>query len=507
MIYVNLKNVIVYGMKHIKTSVMLKLFVFMVVFTGGTFNLINAQRLLTLQQAVNEALDKSPDIIQARLSLERSGENLNAQRASLKSNFRLNLTPYSFTRDRRYNEDIGKWIDVQSTVSSGTFSVEQPVIWTDGVISLNNHFGWQDSHSSLSENSSTTGFTNNLSLKLQQPIFTYNRTKLDLKELELSYENSQLNYALRELSVEKQITQFFYQVYQTQMNLITSREEHANRKQSYEIIKNKVDAGLVAKEELLQAELDMLSSQSSMQNSEVDLENIKDNFKQALGIPLDEEIMVIADVSVTPIDIDLQQATSYAIQYRMELRQRQIEIESGQFDIIKTNAMNEFRGDIGIEVGLFGQDDMLGNLYQHPTDNQSVQFSLAIPLWDWGEKKARLRAAEASLESMRYNLKDEEVNIKLTIRQIYRNLGNLLTQITIARKNEENAKLTYEINLEKYRNGDLTSMDLNLQQNQLTQKKNSLINALINYKIELLNMKLQTLYDFENKQLIVPEVL
>jgi hypothetical protein len=50
-------------------------------------------------------------------------------------------------------------------------------------------------------------------------------------------------------------------------------------------------------------------------------------------------------------------------------------------------------------------------------------------------------------------------------------------------------------------------MDLNLQQNQLTQKKNSLISALINYKIELLNMKLQTLYDFETKQLIAPNVL
>ncbi len=96
------------------------------------------------------------------------------------------------------------------------------------------------------------------------------------------------------------------------------------------------------------------------------------------------------------------------------------------------------------------------------------------------------------------------MNIKLTIRQIYRNLGNLLTQIEIARKNQENAELTYEINLEKYRNGDLTSMDLNLQQNQLTQKKNALINAIINYKIELLNMKLQTLYDFEKKQLITP---
>ncbi len=506
MTYINFINVKSFMVKRSRTSASIRLLSFLVIFIGGSFGMIKGQRLLTLEQAVNEAMSNSPDIIQAGFSLEGSKENLNAQRASLKSNFRLNLAPYSFTRDRRYNEDIGMWIDVQNTVSAGTFSVEQPIMWTDGVVSLTNHFGWQDSYSSNSNNT-TKGFNNNLSLKLQQPIFTYNRRKLDLKELELAYENSQLNYAVRKLAVEKQITQFFYQVYQTQMNLITSKEEYENRKKSYEIIKNKVDAGLTAKEELLQAELDLLSSQSTKQNNRVELDNVKDNFKQALGIPLEEEIMVIADVSVTPVDVDLQQATTYALQNRMELRQRQIDIENGQFDIIKTNALNEFRGDIGVEVGLFGLDKNLADIYKHPTDNQTVQFSLDIPLWDWGEKKARLRAAEASLKSKEYSLKDEEVNIKLTIRQIYRNLGNLLTQIDIARKNEENAKLTYEINLEKYRNGDLTSMDLNLQQNQLTQKKNALISALINYKIELLNMKLQTLYDFETKQLIAPDVL
>ena len=493
--------------KGMKTgTVFFKPFLLAALLFAGNTGLMKAQRLLTLNEAVNIAMENSPDIIQARLSLENARENLNAQRASLKSNFRLSLAPYSFTRDRRFNEDLGEWVDVQNTVSQGTFSIEQPIIWTDGVVSLNNNFGWQDSYSSVSEEV-TKGFTNNLTLSLQQPLFTYNRRKLDLKELELAYENSQLNYALHELSVEKQITQIFYQVYQTQMNLIISKEEYANRKQSYDIIKNKVDAGLSAKEELLQAALDMLSSQSTMKNNEVELENVKDNFKQALGVPLEEEIMVVADVSVTPVDIDLQQAIDYALTNRMELRQREIEIQNSQFEIIRTNAINEFRGDIGVEVGLFGMHENLGDIYEKPTDNEAIKFTLDIPIWDWGEKKARLKAAEATLKSREYNLKDEEVNIKLAIRQIYRNLGNLLMQIEIARKNVENAKLTYEINLEKYRNGDLTSMDLNLQQNQLTQQKNSLTSALINYKIELLNMKLQTLYDFENKQPIVPGVI
>jgi len=53
----------------------------------------------------------------------------------------------------------------------------------------------------------------------------------------------------------------------------------------------------------------------------------------------------------------------------------------------------------------------------------------------------------------------------------------------------------------------LTSMDLNLVQNQLTQAKNNKIDALISYKLELLNMKLQTLFDFENQRSIMPDVI
>jgi outer membrane protein TolC len=78
-------------------------------------------------------------------------------------------------------------------------------------------------------------------------------------------------------------------------------------------------------------------------------------------------------------------------------------------------------------------------------------------------------------------------------------------QINIAKINEKNAQLTYDINLERYQNGDLTSMDLNLYQSQLSEKKMAYAQSLINYRIELLNLKVQTLYDFEAKKSVVPE--
>ena len=48
-------------------------------------------------------------------------------------------------------------------------------------------------------------------------------------------------------------------------------------------------------------------------------------------------------------------------------------------------------------------------------------------------------------------------------------------------------------------------MDLGRYQNQLSEKKINLINSLISYKIELLNMKIQSLWDFENNTSFVPK--
>jgi outer membrane protein TolC len=73
-----------------------------------------------------------------------------------------------------------------------------------------------------------------------------------------------------------------------------------------------------------------------------------------------------------------------------------------------------------------------------------------------------------------------------------------VTQIEIADQNVRLSKLTYEINLERYKNGDLTSKDLNDYQNQLSREKNLKISALIQYKMYVLQMKIESLWDFEN---------
>lgn len=467
---------------------------------------VQAQEVLTIEKVLAIAETGSPDLKRSLLNLERYSKNLEAQRAALKSRFSLDLQPMGFSRNRRFDSRVSQWYTNENFQTNALFRVEQPILITDGTISLTNEFGWQKSFSDAN-NLESKVFFNNLYLNLNQPLFTYNRLKLQLKDLELNLENANISYAIQRLNLEKNVTQFFYNVYMTQMNLNISREELKNTQNSYDIIKNKVDAGLAAKEELYQAELNLATSKSSLQNQEVLFENAKDQLKLYLGMDLYEDFSILADVATNPVPVDLEKAIKTGLASRMELRQREIDIESSQFDLIRTKSLNEFRGDVNLRLGISGDNRELNKVFDAPTNSPSIALNFNIPLFDWGEKKARIKAQEASIESQKLSFSDEQNRIIIGIRQAYRNILNQLNQIEIAEQSQTNAQLTYEINLERYENGDLTGMDLNLYQTQLSGKKIAFAQALINYKVELLNLKIQSLYDFEKNQPILPSDL
>jgi outer membrane protein len=467
----------------------------------------NAQQILTLESAMDIARANSPDIRKSLLNLTNSEESLKAQNAALKSNFSLNLTPISYDQTRSFDTFQSVWNTSKTTQSFGTFTVSQPFLPTDGTISLVNRFSWQNSFSENGRNLQPKTFSNNLYLSIAQPLFTYNRTKLTLKGLELNLENAQLNYSMQRLNLEKQVTQLFYNVYLTQMSLSISRDEFTNTQKSFEITQNKVTAGIAAKEELYQAELNFATAKSAVENAQVNLDNFKDQFKQYIGMDIMEEITVMTDVALNPVKVDLNKAIEYGLSSRMEIRQREIDVANAQFTLIRTKSLNEFRGDVALSLGISGDDPNLINIYKKPTNQPKVSVSFNIPLYDWGEKKARIKAQEAVIQTQEINQVEQKKQITVDIRKVYRNLQNLVNQIEIADQNQKNAQLTYEINLERYANGDLTSMDMNLFQTQLSQKKMSYAQTLIDYKIELLNLKIQSLYDFEKNEPIIPEYI
>jgi outer membrane protein TolC len=473
--------------------------------TAGMSGLLSAQNAITIEEALDIAEENNPTLIRSKLNLERYQLNVVAQRASLKSRFSLNLDPISYSKTRRFDNRLSQWYTNETFNSSGTFQVSQPILLTDGEISLINTFGWQDNQSTVEGiDNKNKAFSNDLYLRLTQPIFTYNRRKMELQRIEFDYENAGISYALQRLNTERSITNQFYSVYMAQSNLEISREELANAKQSFDIIRNKVEADLAAREELYQAELNLATAQSSVEERIVALENAKDELKQTLGMPLGENINVKAEITVSPIAVHLDQAVNNGLTSRMELRQREIDTELAELQMIQTKGQNEFKGDISLSVGIIGDHEKFSNIYDNPTQNPRVTISFTVPIFDWGEKKARVKAQKTAQTIAKLEHENQKIDIELNIRQVWRRLENLRTQIDIAEKSVRNAQLTYDINLTRYREGDLTGMEISQFQTQLSNKKIAYSQTLINYKIELLNLKILSLYDFEKDRPIVP---
>src|SRR5687768_16033536 len=204
-----------------------------------------AQHKLTLSEAIEIAQVSSRNIKKSKLNLYGNQRSLDAQRAAMKSRFALDVTPFDYNRNRSFNDLFSRWNTNEDYNSFANFSVRQPIVATDGTISLINRLGYRDNYSEFQEVRTKT-YSNNLYLQLDQPIFTYNRTKIQLKELELNLENATISNALQLLSLEQSVTQSFYTFYQRQNNLEIARDEYENQKISYEITKNKVDADLLA---------------------------------------------------------------------------------------------------------------------------------------------------------------------------------------------------------------------------------------------------------------------
>jgi outer membrane protein len=461
---------------------------------------------LTLEMALNIAFQNSPAIRQASLQLEVSERNLWAQQAGLKSQFSLSITPYRTSSSRVFSELTSSYNTQTQTRTSSAFIIRQPIKWTDAELRVTDQFNWQEASSSFTGGVKQSSFSNSLTVSLSQPLFTYNRTKMQIKELELSLENAQLAYAIQKLQIERQVTQQFLNLYYSRMSIQISQEEYKNATESLDIIQDKVDAGISAPEEFYQADITKDNSLAALENKLIQHESSLDAFKILLGLELEDLIDVSADIQKKIVEVDLNKAIAHGLENRMELRQMDIEIQRAMHDLIVAGAENEFEASLNLSFGLTGTNPHFANIYDSPNTDRLISLTLDIPLFDWGQKKHHLAATRAQIETVKLSAEEEIKSIKTEIREAYRNLMNQKRQIEIAEKSIKNAELTYAINLERYRNGDLSSKDLQFYQLQLSQQRLSLVQALINNKLALLDLKIRTLWDFENNRSVLDEL-
>ena len=139
--------------------------------------------------------------------------------------------------------------------------------------------------------------------------------------------------------------------------------------------------------------------------------------------------------------------------------------------------------------------------------NRGVVFSLTVPLWDWGVNAAEVSSAQANLPSQELDLVEQEKQIVLEVRDAVSQLREAESRYEVLLKNQEVAQRAFDISIERFNNGDITSQELALDRNRLTQAKMSFLNAYIAYRLAIADLKRKSMWDFEkNQSLVEPKV-
>ncbi len=477
---------------------------------------------LTLENAIAIALEESYDARMFRLELIEAEQDVKAAKGRFKTNVRFSMDSPNFqeqVQDIRLPDEVPQYNTVGTTRWNGQMVISQPLP-TNGSINLRSDL--RQIHESVFRDQLDTRvkdrrFYTSMRLEMRQPLFIPNTLNLQVERANLNYELAQKQYTQTQLDVIYQVTQEFYNLYRAKRGLEIARENLKQLEDEFELARKKFEAGLIPEVEALQTEVDLAQGRNDLLEAEGTLSRSADQLKLAIGLPLGNAVTVETDFALSFFAVDEEQAIAHGLKNRAEIRQTEIERRLAEIMVKQTDAQSAIRGDVSAYYDLTGVSDpflpygtgtqelfrsSLTDLESRP-HNRGITFTLSIPLWDSGVNKAEVAAARAQLDRRGLTETEQKRMVEQEIRSVITRLRETKGRLEALQKSESVALRGYEISRARFDNGDITSQQLALDRERLTQARQNYLNAYIQYQLAVADLKRQTLYDWESNRSLV----
>ena len=466
---------------------------------------------LTLDASIELAKEKSYTMRNLQENLKIAEYNLKSATSSLKTHIDFSLTMPEFNQTvRTWQDTTGvSFYSVKRMDYGGTVTVNQPLI-------TNGNIYWETSLNSYDDlYNADRSATVNTRLRLRQPIdalYGYNAIRSSLKSARLNYERTNKSLRREELNLEYRVSSSYYSLLSQQRSTDIAKLDYERQTEANQIAQNKYASGLIREVDALQMEVDLAEAQNSYEMALINQTSGLNSFKELLGIALSDSVVLTDELKYDVITVDADKAVEYALKNRTEVREQDIAIEQQQMSIRQQKAQGMVRGYFDAYVQKTGTsmgdiNNTYANTFQTSTHdfmdrpvNYGVGVTLSVPLLDWGENKARVRAAEAR-QRQNYLAKEElERSIETETRNSVAQLNNNLKRLQLLEKNVVIAEKSFAITLQRFSDGDIDSQTLALERNRLNSAYRNHLSAYIAYQLSLADIMRKTLYDFEKNE-------
>ncbi len=457
-----------------------------------------AQRILSLDESISIALGESNSIKDAELNLTSSQKNLEALKLGLMSSVRLEFDAPSYSRQlsSQFNPTTGseEFFKTGNTKVEGRLFVSQPLLFSNGTLSLVGSLFGRDQYSDFT--GTNRDYFSNLSIRLNQPLFIFNQQKANLERAEINLERAQRNYTRAEREIIYNVTSAFLRLYQAKQQMEITRERVRQNEESFQTAANKFKAGLIAEVESLQLEVDLAASRNELLDSKRNFEELKNEFKLLIGLELSELIDVNAQLDFVPIEVDAQEAIEAALKFRPDLLNAADNIKLNEMAIEEVDSRSTFKAEISANYGINKNDERFKNVFNDFLDNRSVVMTLSIPVWDWGKNSTEVQAAEADFKNSHLFYENLKQTIRKEILSSVNRINSAKSRVQVLSRSVDVAEKSYEISLERFKAGTITSFDLSQVQLRLVEAKQNSLNALIDYELAIAELERRTMINY-----------
>lgn len=460
---------------------------------------------LTLERMVDLTLSRSYQVRRLNLDIQRDQHNLAAERARLKSSVEMDLTVPAFrlTSEPKWNSDLQRDEIIQEHTRrwEGELSVRQPVMLfgypTNGYLSFNNRMYRYDQIDD--DGNHEVDYYNRYYISYSQPLFQPNGLKNDLEQAQMSLERTRLEFYGDVVDIVDEVAEDYYDLF----------EEHIRRDISLGLAEDLERALGIAQQlartdstrdiDVDQIQVELANARENVQSAESSIRLETASVKRELGLADTDSIAFVPVFHLDPVAIDMDEAVDYAMELTPRMRQLDLSHRDSEIRLEETRSRGGFRLNLNMSYGRERLDEEIGNLWVDPDNSYTVNVNAYVPVWDAGERKARIAASEIRIEQSLLRIEEAELQIVSGVRNEVLNVQDRESRTMAMSENLDLAQGVSETSFQRYADGAISALDLILSLRREAETAENFLEAYLGWRGSLRRVQEMTYFDFERQ--------
>ena len=384
----------------------------------------------------------------------------------------------------------------------GAVNIKQKLWPTGGTLSVESSLDYLHQSGGVSGNQF---MSLPVAVTLSQPLFGVNHQKWDRRIEPLRYREAQARFLTETEQVAMQAISLYFGLLLAGEQVNIARQNLQTAEKLYEVAQAKRRMGTISENDVLQLRLDVLTARSALTNSESTRQARQFALRSFLDVEADIDPIMPEDLPLPSLDregqgvgLSYEDVLTHALENNAQattMRRRQIEAD---YAVAQARA-NRQSINLYAQVGYTGNADNLNGAYRNLLSNEVVQVGISIPLLDWGKRKGQRKVAESNRDIVQGQIRQQTQNFRQDIFILTEQFNNQAEQLRIACEADTIARRRYHTNVETFKIGTISTLELSDAQTAKDQARIGRITQLYNYWYYYYQLRSVALWDFEHQ--------